>query len=406
MALTSETLKNLLEISYLVGSVMELDDILQEVCDHAARLMRSKVSSIYLLDESRERLVLGATHGLNRALVGKASMPVSQGLPGWVVRNNEMAVVSDVREDPRYRPIKGSGEEPFVAYLCSPLRIQEEVIGVMTVRREQPEKWSEDDTTLFEMISVQVGIVIEKSRMHFDRLEKERLAAIGLSLSEIAHYIKNLLQGMNGGQYFLESGLKRSDLDRAQRGWEMLDRNQKKIATLVENMLNYSRSSSLQFEMENLNGLIYDLARSVEETAQRRGITFKVLLDDTIPELPMAYDPLHEAILNLITNAMDAIPEGRGGEVVITSRLDLVAEVARISVSDTGVGIPDDQKDRIFRLFYSTKGRRGTGIGLAVTRKIIEEHGGRVTFESEAGKGTTFHIELPLERKHAAIPGG
>jgi signal transduction histidine kinase len=245
-----------------------------------------------------------------------------------------------------------------------------------------------------------VAIVIEKSRLYFDKVESERLAAIGLSLSEIAHYIKNLLQGMAGGQYFLETGLKRDDLEKARKGWEMLDRNQKKISNLVQNMLNFSRSSSLQFEMENLNGLLYDLARDVEESAQRRMISLKVLLDDTIPEIPMAYDALHEAVLNLVTNAIDAIPEGRPGTVTIASRLDLAAEVARIGVTDSGVGISDEQKKRMFKLFYSTKGRRGTGIGLAVTRKIIEEHRGRIAFASELGKGTTFTVELPLARKN------
>lgn len=399
----SDTLQSLLEISYLVGSVMELGDILDEVCRIAARIMESDVSSIYLLDPSdaasNKHLVLRATHGLNKDLVGKASVPVDKGLTGWSVRNNILVAVADVRKDSRYHPIEGSGEEPFVAYLCCPLRIQDEVIGVMTVRRNRALDWSADDTTLLETICKQVAIVIEKSRLHFEKVESARLAAIGLSLSEIAHYIKNILQGMSGGQYFLESGLKRGDLEKARKGWEMLDRNQKKIANLVQNMLNYSRSSTLQFEMENLNGLLYELARAVEETAQRRNIALRMLLDDTIPEIPMGYDALHEAFLNLVTNAIDAIPEGKGGAVTISSRLDLAAEVARVEVADTGMGIAEDQKPRIFHLFYSTKGRRGTGIGLAVTRKIIEEHGGRITFDSEPGKGTTFTVELPIVRK-------
>lgn len=399
MAPNSDTLQKLLEITNLVGSVMELPDILADVSRITARIMEANASSIYLVEPESQSLVLRATHGLNASLVGKASVPLDKGLTGWSVRNNQLVAVADVRKDARYHPIEGSGEEPFVAYVCCPLRIQEHVIGVMTVRRTKSVKWTADEKTLFEMICKQVAIVIEKSRLYFDKVESERLAAIGLSLSEIAHYIKNLLQGMAGGQYFLETGLKRDDLEKARKGWEMLDRNQKKISNLVQNMLNFSRSSSLQFEMENLNGLLYDLARDVEESAQRRNIALKILLDDTIPEIPMAYDALHEAVLNLVTNAIDAIPEGRHGTVIVTSRLDLAAEMARIEVTDSGVGISDEQKTRMFKLFFSTKGRRGTGIGLAVTRKIIEEHRGRITFTSEVGKGTTFTVELPIARK-------
>ncbi len=386
----------LLETSNLVGSVMELDEILARVSEIGSRAMNAQVCSIYLLNESRDRLVLRATHGLNKALVGKASLAVNESIQGWVVRENTTAAVRNCTQDSRWRPLEGSGEEEYVSLICAPLRIQEEVVGVMSARRRTEHIWTPDETLIFETISKQVAIVIEKSRLYFKKVEAERLAAIAVSLSEIAHYIKNLLQGMQGGQFFVDSGLKRGDIERARQGWEMLHKNVNKIGNLVQNMLNFSRSSKLHIEPENLNGLLYELASSVEETASQRGVTFRVVLDDTIPELPLAYDALHEALLNLLTNAMDAIPEGQSGTVELHSRLDLSAGVARVTVSDSGVGISPENLPRIFTLFFSTKGRRGTGIGLAVTKKIIEEHGGRIRLESEVGKGTTFTVELPL----------
>lgn len=399
MAENAQTLLGLLDISNLVGSVLELDTILEEVCRISARVMETNVCSVYLLDERRERLVLRASNGLNPEVIGKASLPVGMGISGWCVKHNEPVALEDCRRDPRFRPIEGSGEEVFMGYLCNPLRIQNEVVGVMTARMDHPHQWSIEEMTLFETICKLVAIVIEKSRLYYKTVESERLAAIGLSLSEIAHYIKNLLQGMSGGQYFVESGLKRGDIERSRQGWEMLDRNLRKISSLVENMLNFSRVSTPHFEHENLNGLLYEIARSIEETALRRSINLKIILDDTIPEIPLAYDALHEAFYNLLANAVDAIPEGQPGTVTIHSRLDLAACVARVSISDTGVGIPPENHERVFKLFFSTKGRRGTGIGLAVTRKIIEEHHGRVILESEVGKGSTFTVELPLDHK-------
>jgi signal transduction histidine kinase len=399
MAENAQTLQSLLDISNLVGSVLELDTILEEVCRIGSRTMDANVCSVYLLDESNERLVLRASNGLNPEVIGKASLPVGVGISGWCVKHNEPVALEDCRQDPRFRPIEGSGEEVFMGYLCNPLRIQEEVIGVMTARMDHPHQWSIEEMTLFETICKLVAVVIEKSRLYYKTVESERLAAIGLSLSEIAHYIKNLLQGMSGGQYFVESGLKRGDIERSRQGWEMLDRNLRKISSLVENMLNFSRVSTPHFEHENLNGLLYEIARSVEETAVRRSINLKIILDDTIPEIPMAYDALHEAFFNLLTNAVDAIPEGQPGTVTIQSRLDLAAYVARVSISDTGIGIPPENHERVFKLFFSTKGRRGTGIGLAVTRKIIEEHHARIFLESEVGKGSTFIVELPLDHK-------
>ena len=187
MSENAQTLQSLLDISNLVGSVLELDTILAEVCRIGARTMESNVCSVYLLDESRERLVLRASNGLNPEVIGKASLPVGVGISGWCVKHNEPVALEDCRQDPRFRPIEGSGEEVFVGYLCNPLRIQEEVIGVMTARMDHPHQWSIEEMTLFETICKLVAVVIEKSRLYYKTVESARLAAIGLSLSEIAH---------------------------------------------------------------------------------------------------------------------------------------------------------------------------------------------------------------------------
>lgn len=392
---SSDTLQSLLEISYLVGSVLEINVILEQVCKISARMMDAQVCSVYLHDDEKEKVVLRASQGLNQDIIGKAFFPSGEGIPGWAALHNQRVALADCRTDPRFRPLEGSGEGAFVAFLCIPLRIQDEVIGVMTARRDHPHEWDTDEITLFETICKLVAIVIEKSRLYYKTVESERLAAIGLSLSEIAHYIKNLLQGINGGQYFVESGLKRGDLQKAQQGWEMLDRNLMKISSLVQNMLNFSRSSAIHFEMENLNGLLYDLARGLESAVMEKGLALRMLLDDTIPEIPMSYDALHEAFLNLLSNAIDAIPEGRAGVVEVRSRLDLSAGGAKITIQDNGIGIPEENLPSIFKLFFSTKGRQGTGIGLSVTKKIIEEHGGSITVRSKPNEGTTFTIHLP-----------
>lgn len=405
MTVSYDVLHGILEISYLVGSVMELDAILDRVCGITAKLMNAPACSIYLLDDDGTDLVLRASRGPNSHMVGQIRQPITEGIMGWCVTHNEVVAVRDYRKDSRFKTVPGQVvDDTNIALLSCPLRMQDKVVGVMVTLRADPPEWTQIDITLFETVCKQVAIVMEKSQLYFQSVEQERLAAIGLSLSEISHYIKNLLQGMDGGRYFVETGLKRGDLARASEGWAILERNTKRISSLVQNMLNYSRSSSLHFEQENLNGLLYDIARTVEESAEQRGIAMRINLDDTIPELPLSYDALHEAFYNLISNALDAFEEGKPGTITINSRLDLSRECARVEIVDTGIGISAENLPRIFQLFYSTKGRRGTGIGLAVTKKIIEEHGGRIFVQSEVGKGTRFTVELPLEapkRPHA-----
>lgn len=389
----------LLEISYAVGSVMEIDDILQRICEIGARVMETKTCSIYLLEEEEpDMLVLRASQGLSRAQeLGLRGFRLGEGVPGWAAQNNQTVTLRNDQKDPRWARLDDTPREATLkAYLCTPLRIQDEVVGIITFRREYEHDWTQEEVIFAEFIAKQVAIVLEKARLYWQKVEAERLAAIAISLSEVAHYIKNLLQNVVGGSYFVDKGLRGGDLEKARQGWTLLQRSIGKIRSLVENMLMYSREKRCELDLGNLNALVADLASEVEEAASQRRITLNVSLASELPLLMLDGAALNDALLNLISNAMDAIPAGREGHVEIRTELDAEARVARVHVRDDGMGIAPEAHQKLFNLFFSTKGHGGTGIGLAVTRKIIEEHNGRITFQSTQGEGTTFTVELPL----------
>jgi two-component system NtrC family sensor kinase len=242
-----------------------------------------------------------------------------------------------------------------------------------------------------------VAIVIEKSRLYFEKIDAERLAAIGMSLSEISHYIKNILQGVKGGSYFVETGINRSDLEKARAGWQILRKSYRKIGYLVENMLNFSRTTQPHFEPVQLNDIIVDILQSVEETARESNIDFRLKLRKDVPLLLLDRDNMHNAILNLIGNAIDAIPQGAGGNIAIETRYDEPSRTVLLEVADNGVGIAEENLGKIFTLFFSTKKERGTGIGLAVTKKIIEEHEGQISVTSKVGEGTRVAVTFPVK---------
>jgi len=389
----------LLNISNYVGSVMELDDILTTIVDQTAEAMNVPVCSIYLLEPEGEILLLRSTHGLNQGVVGKVRFQKGEGIPGWVVEHNQLLSLADGPGDSRFKPIPGSDEEAYMAYLCSPLRIQEEVIGCMTVRKREKYAFTESEIILFETICKQVAIVLEKSRLYFDKLDAEKKAIVSTSLSEIAHYIKNILQSMKGGSWFVENGLKQGNIEKAQNGWGLLRNSIRKISELVENMLNYSRPTNVNLERGNINALLVEIFNTVGETAQEKGIEIRPELAKNLPDIYFDWDRIHDAMLNLVTNAMDAIPDDREGLVVIRTWHNREKRRVVTEITDNGEGIPEENRERIFHLFFSTKGRRGTGIGLSVTKKIIEEHCGIIRLESEQGQGTSFIIELPVYEK-------
>ncbi|MBN1900746.1 GAF domain-containing sensor histidine kinase [Candidatus Sumerlaeota bacterium] len=389
-------LEILLTISNYVGSVMELDDILKIIVEQTSIAMGVPVCSVYLFaSESDRELALRSSHGLNPDIVGKARFKKGEGLPGWAVEHGEILALSDAPKDPRFKPLMDSNEEQFHAYLCAPLRIQEEIVGCMTTRKKEIYKFTEDEITLFETICKQVAIVIEKSRLYFQKVNAEKMAIVSISLSEIAHYIKNILQSMRGGSWFVERGLQEEDLEKAKNGWKLLDKSTKKISNLVENMLNYSRSTNLRPERGNINALVLDILQSLLDTAKERNIEIQPELSQKIPDIYFDWDRLHDSFLNLFTNALDAIPEDRKGLVIVKSRYDKEKKRVVVEIIDNGQGVPEENKEKIFHMFFSTKGRLGTGIGLSVTKKIIEEHSGRIWFESGENEGTRFVVELP-----------
>ncbi|NQU43710.1 GAF domain-containing sensor histidine kinase [bacterium] len=400
-------MNGLLEISDLVGSVMELDDILEQIVDLTARLFDTSACSIYMLGPKRENLTLRAAAGVSPHLIGAKKLPLGRGLPGIAAAENRLVAVEDASKDKRHTAVFGSGDEQKHAYICAPLRIQEQVVGVMTARRYGGRTFSEDDCTLFETICKQVAIVIEKSQLYYEKLQAERLAAISISLSEVAHYIKNLLQGMKGGMYFVDLGLKKGDHEHARKGWEVLQRGNKRIASLVENMLNYSREMKLNLQKHNVNSVIYEILHQIDDSAVERGVA---LIPETYRDLPVIefdYDRVYDALLNLISNAIDAIPPERGdGVVLVTSRVSEDGKYVEVEVKDNGIGMSEEVQAKLFNLFFSTKGVRGSGIGLSVTRKVMEQHKGKISFETREGKGTTFRIHLPVSREKLAFDPG
>ena len=392
-------LHGLLEISYLVGSVMELDDILREIANLTTEMLDTPTCSIYLLGPRRQNLTLRAAAGISAALVGTKKLPLGRGLPGIAALENRLIAVPDASKDERHAAVFGSGEEQRHAYICCPLRIRDEVIGVMTARH-YGRVFTPEDCTLFETVCTQVAIVIEKSKMYYDKVEADRLAAISIGLSEVAHYIKNLLQGMKGGIYFVDLGLKKGDLEAARKGWEVLQRGNRRIASLVENMLNYSRKLELRFEKLNINSVIYDILHQIDDSAVERGVAIVPETHREIPQVEIDHDRMYDALLNLISNAIDAIPADRSdGLVQVRTRLSADGKYVEVEIKDNGTGIPPENQNKIFNLFFTTKGDRGSGIGLAVTRKVIEEHEGRIQLQSAVGKGASFTVQIPLQRK-------
>jgi histidine kinase len=239
----------------------------------------------------------------------------------------------------------------------------------------------------------------------FKQLEREkqasdRLAVVGQTVAGLAHGIKNILTGLEGGVFVLETALEDKDDQLLQRGWKMVQNNIGRISVLVKDLLSYSKERAPQYEQTDPNHLAEEVCALFDVKAHEKSIVIKRDFDPDVGKMFAIFldqRGIHACLSNLVANAMDACEiDTKDVEHVITVTTSQDEEGSLIlRVSDNGAGMSEETKRKIFASFYSTKGSRGTGLGLMVTNKIVLEHGGEISFDSKEGMGTTFTMLLP-----------
>jgi nitrogen-specific signal transduction histidine kinase len=244
----------------------------------------------------------------------------------------------------------------------------------------------------------------EIKRLETELVNSERLAAVGQTVAGLAHYIKNILIGLEGGSYIVDVGLDKNDTDKLKTGWQSIQRNIARISDLVHDLLTYSKEREAEHQNCFPNEIVNDVCELLEEKAKKNRIALLRDFDPSIDEVLMDPRTIHRSLLNMVTNAIDAClfdedTEKKWAVYVQTAREN--GHIIRFEVRDNGSGMAQETMDKLFTSFFSTKGGKGTGLGLLVTRKLIEEHNGTIGFTSQPGKGTTFTIRLPYKEAKA-----
>jgi signal transduction histidine kinase len=228
-------------------------------------------------------------------------------------------------------------------------------------------------------------------------VQAERLAAIGQTIAALSHHIKNILQGLKSGSEILKLGLADKDERLLQQGWTIVDKNQGRIFDLVMDMLSYSKDREPAFEEIDVNRIVRDVVELMDGRAKELGATLETRLDDELPPIHADPEGLHRALLNVVSNALEAVEDRKKPQVGIITALDNEPGWVRIAVLDNGVGIPPSKLADIFKPFVSSKGSKGTGLGLPVSRKLMREHGGDLVVQSQPGRGSRFILRLPIQ---------
>ena len=234
------------------------------------------------------------------------------------------------------------------------------------------------------------------------RKKHNRMAFVGTLAGGLAHEVRNPLSSMKVNLQLLRDDLSKPVPEhsaRLVRRVDLLEQAVRRLEEIVNDFLNYARGFDLARVPCDVNAVVEEFVLFVEPEAKHHKVSLRTAFERDLPQVALDKKYLQQALLNLLLNARQAIElGGKGGEIFVTTR-SAKGQVV-IEVTDTGPGIPADVLPRIFDVYFSTKS--GTGLGLPMAKRIVEEHGGALTVHTEEGKGTSFRIALPLLKRDDA----
>ena len=397
--------ETLVNVGRTINSTINVDDALKVITREAAKLIDAQMCSLLLLDETRQWLDLKASHGAGPAYIRKPRLNIEESLLGVVVRRKKPLQVENVQSSSRYQHVEIARREGLISLLSVPLVFSGKAIGTLNVYTSAPHSFSNEEVRILSAFAELSAIALEKARL-YERIvdveeqlrQSEKLSAIGLLAAEVAHEIRNPLTVMK--MLFHSLDLKFAPDDPRARDVEVMSQKMDLLNKIVEQVLDFARSTEPKLAPVNLNSLIQDLGLLTRHKLKNQNIELIQQLDPNLPLLMADATQLEQAFLNITLNAVQAMPAG-GKLSVSTSVLspgdkDGIASHAVIEFNDTGEGLTEEQRQKAFRSLLSTTKSTGTGLGLAIVSRVVETHRGEVQIKSKPGRGTTVSILLPI----------
>jgi signal transduction histidine kinase/pSer/pThr/pTyr-binding forkhead associated (FHA) protein len=406
-------LRVIYRLTTLTSRVLDRQQLLKSVMELIFEVFEPERGFIMLCGSPEEEDFRPAVvkYGSEPMDTDAAQIHVSKTILQHAIDKGEGVLSSNAMSDPRFAAGDSVQRYHIRSAICSPIRSRGRTYGAIYIDSSIANySFTAEQLALMNAIGQHAGLALANAELYTRKLQTERLAAIGETVASLSHSIKNILQGLRGGADVVDMGLKKEDLKLARGGWDILKRNLDRIISLTLNMLAFSRQRQVDPELTKIGPLIADCAQLLENQCQAREVALMVDVDTEMPPIPLDAGLIHQALMNLMSNAVDAVEPGRGAVTVRAVYHEAEARgpgspaVVEIEVIDNGPGITKDRLGWIFEPFNTTKGMRGTGLGLAVTKRIIEEHRGRIAVQSEPGAGATFRVILPADSQNRIDP--
>jgi signal transduction histidine kinase len=406
LRLKARLFEALFRVGQVVNSASSLEEVLQVITREARTLMDARVSSVFLLGRDPDTLELRASHGAGAAYVARPPLSVSDSLLGVVVRRRKPIQIENVQQSTRYHHATMARQEGLVSLLSVPLLYRGEAKGALSVYKDAPHSFSNEEIQILAALGDLSALAIQKAELH-ERLasveeqlrQNERLSALGLLAAEVAHEIRNPLTVMKMMYHSLDLAFAPGD-PRAKDA-KILGEKMDHLNHIVDQILAFARRIEPKLSPTSLNRIVDDLGLLIRHKLAKQGIQLEAQLDPALPAIRADAAQLEQALLNLCLNAVEAMPNG--GRLAITTAPGIVGADSLLqephvclSLSDTGSGMDTEQQRKAFGSLLRSSKPGGTGIGLAVVARVIENHHGHLSLESQPGCGTTVRVVLPV----------
>ncbi len=371
-------------------SVFKLDELLDKLMDMLFEVFKPDRGAILLYDKEGIKLKPRVQMPKN------TDFKISQTILNHAIEKKVSFLASDILDDNRFSEAQSVVANSISSVICSPLVRNERVFGVIyldAITRQLV--YQKGDLALLNIVSAYSAISIENALLVSEKVNTERLAAVGVAISGISHNIKNLTMGILGPIDVIEKEMEKGNINSLRSLWSIISRSLKKISEIVQDMLTYSKAREPNWQEGNINKIIKDIYENQKERAVKNNVEIKLELNENLCNSDFDHKRISDSLLNIVGNAIEACEDLDNS--VVTLKTDIIKNQIYIEISDNGIGIPEDVQPKIFEPFFSTKGSQGTGLGLPIAKKTIEEHNGKLTIQSEEDVGTTFKIFLPVK---------
>lgn len=325
----------------------------------------------------------------------KETFPISRTIVDWVLTEKMALVSQNLTEDARFQDSDSIRIHNINAIIVVPMLKDDKVLGMIYIDgRDILNAFTSQDVAFTAAVANELALLIENIRLQNELIQNERMAAIGLTMSNLAHNIKNLLSLNQNAVDLLGIQLQSLKDKQIDKTWSYVLQSFTRINNLAANMLDFAKDQEVKLQPMYINYIIKSNERVFEHSLRSKGIALELNLSEANPHWMMDGNQFQRIMVNLAVNAIEAVKGRPDARITITTAIDERQDL-QVSVSDNGCGITKDKFCKIFELFYTSKGTRGSGLGLPMVKKYVEKLGGTIEVHSEVNKGATFTMTFP-----------